>query len=167
MDDKNDIQKPADSFGSVMTKAEDKIVTDGRTTVKPVPNQQIQKRYMNSKLNYPILIAGFSGPGVVGSISANYIIEQLHMRQISYVESEFIMPAAIYIGGNLRHHFRIYANDVGNVCVLVCEIPIMSVGIYSVLNTVVKWAKNVGVKEIMVLEGIFVLDQGVLDTNRL
>ena len=47
MDDKNDIQKSADSFGSVMTKAEDKIVTDGRTTVKPVPKQQIQKRYMN------------------------------------------------------------------------------------------------------------------------
>jgi hypothetical protein len=32
MDDKNDIQEPADSFGSVMTKAEDKIVTDARTT---------------------------------------------------------------------------------------------------------------------------------------
>jgi uncharacterized protein len=167
MDDKNDIQKPADSFGSVMTKSEDKIVTDGRTTVKPVPPQQIQKRYMNSKLDFPILIAGFSGPGVVGSISANYIIEQLHMRQISYVESEFIMPAVIYIGGNLRHPFRIYANDFGNVCVLVCEIPVMSVGIYSVLNTVVKWAKNVGVKEIMVLEGISVVDQGViLDTDR-
>ena len=69
-------------------------------------------------------------------VSANYIVEQLHMRQISYVESEFIMPAVIYIGGNLRHPFRIYANDFGNVCVLVCEIPIMSVGVYSVLNTV-------------------------------
>jgi uncharacterized protein len=35
------------------------------------------------------------------------------------------------------------------------------------LDTVVKWAKNVGVKEIMALEGISVPDQGViLDTNR-
>ena len=93
---------------------------------------------MYSKLDYPILIAGFSGPGMVGSIGANYIVEQMHMRQISYVESEFIMPTVIYIGGNLRHSFRIYANDVGNVCVLVCEIPVKSVGIYSVLNIVVK-----------------------------
>ena len=84
MDYKNDKQEPS---GSVTTKAEDKIVTDGRTTVKPLPNQQIQKRYMNSKLDYPILIAGFSGPGMVGSITANYIVEQMHMRQISYVES--------------------------------------------------------------------------------
>jgi hypothetical protein len=30
MDDKNDIQESADSFGSVITKAEDKIVTDDR-----------------------------------------------------------------------------------------------------------------------------------------
>ena len=30
----------------------------------------------------------------------------------------------------------------------------MSLGVYSVLNTVVKWAKNIGVKEIIVLEGI-------------
>ncbi|MGC2575450.1 MAG: PAC2 family protein, partial [Candidatus Nitrosopolaris sp.] len=44
-------------------------------------------------------------PGMVGSISANYIVEQMHMRQISYVESEFIMPAVIYIDGNLRHPY--------------------------------------------------------------
>ena len=100
-----------------------------------------------SKLDHPILIAGFSGPGMVGSIGANYIVEQMHMRQISYVESEFIMPTVIYIGGNLRHSFRIYANDVGNVCVLVCEILVKSVGIYSVLNIVVKWAQNVGVRQ--------------------
>ncbi|MGA9152148.1 MAG: PAC2 family protein [Candidatus Nitrosopolaris sp.] len=121
MDDKNDIQEPA---GSVTTKAEDKIVTDGRTAVKPLPNQHIQKRYMNSKLDYPILIAGFfpfSLPGVEGSISTNYIVEQLHMHQISYVESEFIMPALIYTGGNLRYPFRIYANDFGNVYVIQIE----------------------------------------------
>ena len=94
MDYKNDKQEPS---GSVTTKAEDKIVTDGRTTVKPLPNQQIRKRYMNSKLDYHILIAGFPGPGMAGSISANYIVEQLHMRQISYVESEFITPAVKYI----------------------------------------------------------------------
>ncbi|MGC2572547.1 MAG: hypothetical protein WA364_13630 [Candidatus Nitrosopolaris sp.] len=48
MDYKNDKQKPS---GSVTTKAEDKIVTDSRTTVKPLPNQQIRKRYMNSALS--------------------------------------------------------------------------------------------------------------------
>jgi len=60
---------------------------------------------------------------MIGSISANYIVEQMHMRQISYVESEFIMPVVIYIGGKLRHPFRIYANDVGNVAFLYARYP--------------------------------------------
>lgn len=59
----------------------------------------MKKRYANSKLTYPVLIVGFSGPGMIGSIT-QYIIEQLQMHQISYVDSEFILPAVIYIGGN-------------------------------------------------------------------
>lgn len=65
------------------------------------------------------------------------------MHQISYVDSEFILPAVIYIGGN-RHPLHIYANNNGNVCVMVCEVPIFNLGAYSVLNTVVIWAKNIG-----------------------
>jgi hypothetical protein len=42
VNDKNYIQEPS---GSITTKAEDKIVTDGRTTVKPVSNQQIMGSY--------------------------------------------------------------------------------------------------------------------------
>ena len=91
---------------------------------------------------------------MVGAMSASYIIEQLNMHQIAYIDSEFVMPSVIYIGGKLRHPFRLYANDVGNVCVLVCDVPIMNTGIHSVLNTVVNWAKKFGVKEIMVLDGI-------------
>ena len=171
MSDRGDIKElPSSSepiHTNIQTKIEDQLITDGKTTVRPVPNEQIQKRYKNSKLNFPVLAAGFSGPGMIGSICTNYIIEQLHMHQISYVDSEFILPAVIYIGGNLRHPFRIYANDIGNVCVMVCDVPIISIGVYSVLNTVVKWAKNIGVREIIVLEGLSVGDQDMaLETNR-
>ena len=51
---------------NIQTKIEDQLITDGKTTVRPVPNEQIQKRYKNSKLNFPVLAAGFSGPGMIG-----------------------------------------------------------------------------------------------------
>ena len=105
-------------------------------------------------LNDAILIAGFPGAGLVGSMSANYIIEQQKMRQIAFVDSDFITPGVMYIGGKLRHPFRIYANDEGTACVLVCDAPILISGIRPLLNSVVKWAKNNQVREIMVLEGI-------------
>jgi uncharacterized protein len=106
------------------------------------------------RLNDAIMIAGFPGPGLVGSMSVSYIIEQAKMHQIGYIDSDFIVPGVIYIGGKLRHPFRIYANDEGTACVLVCDAPVILSGIRSVLNAVVLWAKNNGVREIMVLEGM-------------
>jgi uncharacterized protein len=106
------------------------------------------------KLKDAIMVAGFPGPGLVGSISVSYIIEQQKMHQIGYVDSDFIVPGVIYIGGKLRHPFRIYANDEGTACVLVCDAPVILSGIRSVLNAVVMWAKYHGVREFMVLEGI-------------
>ena len=136
------------------------IEIQSKTRVKPL-SKVIQR---NKKLNSPILIAGFPGPGLVGSISTSYIIDKLNMYQIACVESEHIAPGVIYVGGKLRHPFRLYANKEGNVCVLVCEAPIMIQGMYSVLNTVMKWGLDNRVKEVMVLDGIAV--EGLPDSER-
>jgi uncharacterized protein len=140
--------------------AKDKLVTEGKTTVRSIA-KVIQKR---KRLDSPILIAGFPGPGLVGSISTSYIINRLRMEQIACVESEFIVPGVIYAEGKLRHPFRLYSNEEGSVCVLVCEAPIMIEGMHSVLDTVTKWALNNKVKQVMVLDGIAV--QSIPNSNR-
>src|ERR671918_422123 len=127
----------------------DKSITEVKTTVRPLAKVIQKKRRLDS----PILIAGFPGPGLVGSISTSYIINRLHMEQIACVESGFIVPGVIYAEGKLRHPFRLYSNEEGDVCVLVCEAPVLIQGIYSVLDTVTKWALNNKVKQVMVLDG--------------
>jgi uncharacterized protein len=121
---------------------------DKTTTIRPVARNQ------GINLNDAVLIAGFPGPGLVGSMSANYIIEQQKMHQIAYVDSDFITPGVIFIGGRLRHPFRIYANEEGTACVLVCDSPLVLAGIRSLLNSVVRWAQSNGIREVIVLEGI-------------
>jgi uncharacterized protein len=119
-----------------------------RTVIMPVArNQKI-------RLTDAILIAGFPGPGIVGAMSASYIIEQQKMHQIAYVDSDFITPGVMHIGGRLRHPFRIYANNEGTACVLVCDAPVILSGVRQLLSAVVRWAKDNDVREIMVLEGI-------------
>jgi uncharacterized protein len=133
--------------GETTTTIETVFSSDGKTAIKPVTTvDQII-------LNRPTLIVAFPGAGMVASISANYIIEQLQMHQIAYVDSEFAIPGIIYIGGKLRHPFRLYASNDGKLCVIICEIPIVGRGIHSVLNTLVKWAKNHNVREMIVLDG--------------
>lgn len=132
----------------------------GKTRIKPLAKVVEGKK----KLHSPILIAGFPEAGLVGSISTSYIIDKLHMNQIACVESEYIVPGVIYAQGKLRHPFRLYSNEKGDVCVLVCEAPIMIQGMYSVLDTVMKWALHNKVKEVMVLDGIAV--EGLPDSKR-
>lgn len=118
-------------------------------------------KLQNSK---SVLIAGFPGPGLVGSISTSYIIDKLNMHQIACVESQYISPGVIFIDGKLRHPFRLYANEAGNVCVLVCEAPLMINGIHSVLDTVMDWAIKNTIQEVLVLDGVPV--QGIPRSDR-
>jgi len=118
----------------------------------------------NLKKDKTILIAGFPGPGLVGSISTSYIIDKLKMYQIAFVESHYISPGVIFIDGKLRHPFRLYANEQGNVCVLVCEAPIMMDGTHFVLEAVMDWAIKNSIEEVMVLDGIPV--QGIPNSDR-
>jgi uncharacterized protein len=138
----------------------DNLVSERKTIVRPLA-KVVQKKI---RLDSPILVAGFPGPGLVGSISTSYIINKLHMDQIACVESEFIVPGVIYAEGKLRHPFRLYSNEEGSVCVLVCEAPVMIQGMYSVLDTVTKWALNNKVKQVMVLDGIAV--EGIPNLKR-
>jgi len=91
----------------------DNDTREGKTRIKPLAKVvQVKK-----KLNSPILIAGFPGAGLIGSISTSYNINRLHMDQIACVESESIVPGVIYAEGKLRHPFRLYSNERGDVCV--------------------------------------------------
>jgi predicted ATP-grasp superfamily ATP-dependent carboligase len=114
----------------------DEIVTDGKMSVKPITSTVSvanERQYHDrTGLNEPTIIVAFPGPGMVGSITANYIIERLHMHEIA---------------------FRVYANNDGTICVILCEIPILVAGIYSVLNTIVKWTVKCNSKEVIVLGG--------------
>ena len=91
---------------------------------------------------------------MIGSITINYLIEYMEMHQIALVESQFIMPAAIFIGKRFRHPFRVYSTSDGRICTLICELPIASLGIHSVINAVTNWCKDVGITGIIVVGGI-------------
>ena len=103
---------PSGKVSAYPLHSKDKLVTEGKTIVRQIA-KVIQKK---KRLDSPILIAGFPGPGLVGLISTSYIINRLHMEQIACVESEYIGPGVIYAEGKLRHPFRLYSNEEGSVC---------------------------------------------------
>jgi uncharacterized protein len=130
---------------------------DGKTSLFSLPN--------TIKLNNPLLIAGFPGPGLVGSISINYVIKKLDMQQIFCFESEFIVPGVIFMDGKLHHPFRIYSNLDGTICAVICEAPIMINGMHSLLDALATWAEDIGIHDVFVIDGIAIPPGSITDSN--
>ena len=107
-----------------------------------------------SKLKNPIIFAGFVGAGLVGTISADYIINKLGMNKIGFLRSKHLPPSTVFMQGRLRHPFRLYTNNDGSICVIICEIIINSEGLYTIASAILDWAEEKGSNEIVILDGV-------------
>ena len=140
-------------IGKEMLEVEpyDVVSDDSMTRIRLVSSKM--RGYKKIDLNNPTIICSFPGAGMVGSICTGYIIEQLKLHQIAFVDSRFTLPGVIYIGEKLRHPFRLYSNPDGRLCVINCEIPITNIrGVYSVLDAITKWSIRHNSRELIVLD---------------
>ena len=110
--------------------------------------------FQKENYDHPLVICGFVGPSLVGIISASYLIEQLEFHQVAHVNSQHIPPVAVFVGGKLRHPFRIYRNKTGSLIVVICEVPIGTTGLYEISGTLLNWLERSEPKEIVILDGV-------------
>lgn len=106
-----------------------------------------------AELKDPLVILGFAGAGLVGGIAVSHIIDQLDMREIAHVKSRYMPPAVVFMEGKLRHPFRVYSDEKGELAAVVCEIPLRSDGSYPIATTLLDWIEQKDVKELTILEG--------------
>jgi len=104
-------------------------------------------------LNSPIIFAGFVGAGLVGPLSVGYMIEKLKMKEIAYLRSRHLPPSTVFMQGRLRHPFRLYSNNDGTICAVICEIT-LPFGLHDIVNTILDWAEKNGSHEIVILDGV-------------
>ena len=107
-----------------------------------------------SELNTPIIFAGFVGAGLVGPLSVGHIIDKLGMEEIGYLRSKHLPPSTVFMQGRLRHPFRLYSNNDGTVCVIICEITLRLEGLHDIISTILDWAEKKGSHEIVILDGV-------------
>lgn len=106
------------------------------------------------KLKNAILIEGFPGIGMIGTISASYLAEKLDMKIIGYISSSHFPPIAAIHDFMPVSPARIYASEKYNLLVLFSEFVIPSEVAYALSQKILKYAKEKGVKEVYSLAGI-------------
>jgi len=104
-------------------------------------------------LKSPVVFAGFVGAGLVGPLAVGCMIDKLKMKEIAYLRSKHLPPSTVFMQGRLRHPFRLYSNDDGTVCAVICEIT-LPIGLHDIVNTILDWAEKNGSHEIVILDGV-------------
>ncbi|MFW9992560.1 MAG: proteasome assembly chaperone family protein [Candidatus Odinarchaeota archaeon] len=99
------------------------------------------------------IIVGFPGHGLVGSIAAKYIVQEMDMDVVGYIRSPKIPPLAVFLDGILAYPYRIYGKDGVGVSVLIGESPAPVNAYYYLANAALNWADSTGAKEIICLDG--------------
>lgn len=107
-----------------------------------------------SRFDQPLVFGGFVGPGMVGPITAGYMVEKMNLHEVAHVRSEHIPPVAVFIGAKLRHPFRIYSDTTGKLMVIMSEMPIDREGLYAISSVLLDWLQKAHVREIILLEGV-------------
>jgi uncharacterized protein len=105
-------------------------------------------------LKNPVIIEGFPGMGMIGTISSAYLAEKLGMKLVATISSTHFPPVASIHNGVPVSPARIYASERLNLIVLFSEFVIPAEVVYPLAQKIVEYAKQKKASAIYSLAGI-------------
>ncbi|HLD75815.1 MAG TPA: PAC2 family protein [Candidatus Norongarragalinales archaeon] len=105
-------------------------------------------------LKNPVLIEGFPGVGMVGTISASYLAEKLGMKLIGCISSSHFPPLSAIHDYKPVYPARIYASKELNLIVLFSEFVIPADVVFALSSAILRYAKDKKASAIYSLAGI-------------
>jgi len=105
-------------------------------------------------LRSPILIEGFPGIGLVGTIAASYIVDKLQMDLFGHIASPHFTPLTAIHNYLPMHPARIYKSRKHNLLVLFSELVVPMNAVNELVHEILAWSAKRRVREIISLGGI-------------
>ncbi|MEM3670384.1 MAG: PAC2 family protein [Thermoprotei archaeon] len=119
----------------------------------------IETDKLESKPKYGIV--GLPDVGLVGSISAGYLVSSLKAKEIAYVDSDALPPVMVLHESVPKETTRLFSS--GDNVILLAEIPLPPSLVPEVIRTALLWLKSNGVKEIFGVGGVPAPDRAELE----
>jgi uncharacterized protein len=111
-------------------------------------------RIADAQIKNPIIVAGFPGAGLVGSIAASYLVEKAGFRLVGYVMSNEFAPLAAIHNYTPLPPVRMYFSRANNIVAFVSEIVVPVSVSNELAIKIIEFAEKVGAKKIITLGGI-------------
>ena len=106
------------------------------------------------KLRKPVLVEGFPGLGLVGTISASYLIEKLKMEPLGYITGDQFPPLAAVHNHRPLYPARMYYSEKHDLIVFVSEFVIPIGSVSELADMIYEFAHKMKVGKIISLGGI-------------
>jgi uncharacterized protein len=98
------------------------------------------------------MLIGLPDVGLVGLIATSYLITELKLEEIAYMDSDLLPPVVVLHKGLPHAPLRIYGNQ--NLIAVISELAVPVPAIYSVMREIVDWGQAKKVKRIVSMGGI-------------
>lgn len=113
-------------------------------------------------LSQALVVIGFPGAGLVGSLASAHLVESLRLKEVGYVLSPAFPPTSVVRGGMSTAPVRIYLGDVvcgvdgecEQLCVVHSDMTPKSSFVATLAHALVSWAKERAARMIVCLEGL-------------
>jgi len=105
-------------------------------------------------LKKPLLIEGFPGIGLVGTIAASYLVEKFDMEPLGHIVSDRFPPIAAVHDYLPLHPARIYKSRKFNLVILFSEFVVPIHAVHELAREILAWSKKRGIREIISMGGI-------------
>ncbi|MEW6749233.1 MAG: PAC2 family protein [Candidatus Micrarchaeota archaeon] len=115
---------------------------------------QINKIADMKRLKRPMVIMGFPGTGLVGSVAASQIVDALGMSFGGYISSSEFAPLAAIHDYKPMPAARIHYSEKHNMVVILSEMTIPVGSSLELADQIFKFAKSLGASGIISLGGI-------------
>jgi len=98
------------------------------------------------------MIIGLPDVGLVGIIATSYLISELNLEEIAYMDSDLFPPVVVLHKGLSHAPLRIYGNK--NLIAVISELAVATPAIYTIMREIVDWGQAKKVKRIVSMGGI-------------
>jgi len=99
-----------------------------------------------------IMLQGLPDVGLVGLIATSYIISELDLDEIAYVDSDLLPPVVVLHEGLPHAPLRIYGNN--KFVAAISEMAVPTKALHTVMRALVNWGQSKKVKMMVSIGGI-------------
>ncbi|MEW6721953.1 MAG: PAC2 family protein [Candidatus Micrarchaeota archaeon] len=120
---------------------------------------EIRKTADMKKLSKPMVVMGFPGTGLVGSVAASQVVDALQMPFGGYISSSDFAPLAAIHDYKPMPAARIHFSEKHNIVVIISEMTIPIGSSLEVADKIYDFARSISASTIISLGGISLQDE--------